>query len=212
MANLAELKQYVMDGKPDEVRELTQAALDEGQEPDKILDEALIPAMDETGDKFSRDEIFIPEMLIAAIAMKKALEILKPLLVSQGVKGAGKAIVGTVQGDLHDIGKNLVGMLLEGAGFEIVDLGIDTPTEAFVSAVRDNGPRLLALSSLLTTTMPRMKEVIDALEEAGLRNKVIVMVGGAPLTQAYADEIGADGFAPNGASGVKKAKQLLGMA
>jgi 5-methyltetrahydrofolate--homocysteine methyltransferase len=212
MANLPELKQYVMDGKPDEVRDLTQSALDEGQEPNKILDEALIPAMEEPGDKFSRDKIFIPEMLIAAIAMKQALEILKPHLVSHGVKWAGKAISGTVQGDLHDIGKNLVGMLLEGAGFEIVDLGIDTPTEVFVSAARDNGPRLLALSSLLTTTMPSMKDVIDVLKEAGLKDKVIVMVGGAPVTQAYADEIGADGFAPEAAAAAKKAKQLLGMA
>lgn len=212
MVNLSEIKEAIIQGKPDDAKDLTQRALRGGREADQVLNEALIPAMNEVGEGFGRNEIFFPEMLVAAMAMKDALAVLKPILVSKGIKGTGKAVLGTVQGDLHDIGKNLVGMLFEGAGFEVIDLGIDTPKEEFVKAIRENGPQLLGLSALLTTTMPRMREVISALEQEGLKEQVKVIVGGAPVTQEYADEIGADGCAPDAPSAAKKARDLLGVS
>jgi 5-methyltetrahydrofolate--homocysteine methyltransferase len=209
--DLIKIKQAIIRGKPDDARDSAQKALLKGREADRILNEALIPAMDEVGKKFGRNEIFFPEMLVAAMPMKQALATLKPVLVSKGIKGIGTVVLGTVQGDLHDIGKNLVGMLLEGAGFEVIDLGIDTPKEEFIKAVRENAPQLLGLSALLTTTMPRMKEVIDELEKDELRGKVRVIIGGAPVTQEYADEIGADGYAPDAASAAMKAKDIVGV-
>jgi 5-methyltetrahydrofolate--homocysteine methyltransferase len=211
MMRLREIKEAIISGKPDVAKELTDEALHGGGEAERILHEALIPAMDEVGEKFGRNEIFFPEMLVAAMAMKQALATLKPVLVSKGIKGIGTVVLGTVQGDLHDIGKNLVGMLLEGAGFEVIDLGIDTPKEEFIKAVRENAPQLLGLSALLTTTMPRMQEVIDELEKNELRGKVRVIIGGAPVTQEYADEIGADGYAPDAASAAMKAKDIVGV-
>jgi 5-methyltetrahydrofolate--homocysteine methyltransferase len=209
MIHLKEIREAIITGRPDDAKDLAQKALQGGGEADKILNETLIPAIDEVGEKFGRNEIFFPEMLVSAMAMKEALSVLRPVLVDKGIKAIGRVVLGTVQGDLHDIGKNLVGMLLEGAGFEVIDLGIDTPKELFIKATREKNPQLLALSALLTTTMPRMKEVIDILEREGLREQVKVIIGGAPVTQQYADEIGADGYAPDAASAASKARGIL---
>ena len=166
--------------------------------------------MDVVGEKFRRDEFFMPEVLISAKAMQAGMDILRPKLIETGTKLAGKIVLGTVKGDLHDIGKHLVGMLMEGAGFQVIDLGIDVPSEKLVEAVKSNRPNILGLSALLTTTMPRMKEIIESLVEAGVRDKVKVMVGGAPLTEKFAKDIGADGYAPDAASAVEKARELIG--
>ena len=209
MIHLKEIREAIITGRPDDAKDLAQKALQGGGEVDKILNETLIPAINEVGEKFGRNEIFFPEMLVSAMAMKEALSVLRPVLVDKGIKPIGRVVLGTVQGDLHDIGKNLVGMLLEGAGFEVIDLGIDIPKELFIKATREKNPQLLALSALLTTTMPRMKEVIDILEREGLREQVKVIIGGAPVTQQYADEIGADGYAPDAASAASKARGIL---
>lgn len=209
MIHLKEIREAIITGRPDDAKDLAQKALQGGGEVDKILNETLIPAINEVGEKFGRNEIFFPEMLVSAMAMKEALSVLRPVLVDKGIKPIGRVVLGTVQGDLHDIGKNLVGMLLEGAGFEVTDLGIDIPKELFIKATREKNPQLLALSALLTTTMPRMKEVIDILEREGLREQVKVIIGGAPVTQQYADEIGADGYAPDAASAASKARGIL---
>jgi len=193
MVDLKKLKENVISGKADEVKELTQKALDEGQDVEKVLNSALIAGMDVVGEKFKKNEFYVPEMLIAARAMKAGMEVLRPVLADKDIKGSGKVVLGTAQGDLHDIGKNLVGMMLEGAGFEIIDLGTDVPSEKFVKAVKENDAQLVGISALLTTTMLSMKDVIKAMEEAELREKVKIMIGGAPITQSYADEIGADG-------------------
>jgi 5-methyltetrahydrofolate--homocysteine methyltransferase len=166
--------------------------------------------MDIVGDKFRREEFFIPEVLISAKAMQSGMNILRPKLIEAGAKLAGKIVLGTVKGDLHDIGKNLVGMLMEGAGFEVIDLGIDVPSEKFVEAVKSQKSNILGLSALLTTTMPKMKEVMESLVEAGIRNSVKVMIGGAPVTERFAKDVGADGYAPDAASAVEKARELIG--
>lgn len=210
MTILDEIYEAVLNGQAALTVEKVTQALAESIPADTILNEGLIYAMREVGLLFEEGEIFVPEMLIAAKAMDKAMAVLKPYLVEQGVKPLGKVAIGTVQGDLHDIGKKLVAMMLEGAGFEIVDLGIDVAPETFVEAVRE-GVQVVALSALLTTTMPGMKTVIDAIREAGLRDHVRIIVGGAPLNQAYADEIGADGFAPDASSSVRKVHDLIGM-
>jgi 5-methyltetrahydrofolate--homocysteine methyltransferase len=212
MIHLKEIREAIITGRPDDAKDLAQKALQGGGEADKILNETLIPAINEVGEKFGRSEIFFPEMLVSAMAMKEALSVLRPVLVDKGIKAISRVVLGTVQGDLHDIGKNLVGMLLEGAGFEVIDLGIDTPKEQFIKAIREKDPQLLGLSALLTTTMPRMKEVIDILEREGLREQVKVIIGGAPVTQQYADEIGADGYAPDAASAASKARDILEIA
>jgi 5-methyltetrahydrofolate--homocysteine methyltransferase len=173
------------------------------------MSEALIPGIHEVGDKFGRGEMYLPELLVSGMAMKGAVEVLKPLRSDPGIKTAGKALIATVEGDLHDIGKNIVGMMLEGAGFEVIDLGIDIPSEKVVKAAQDTQAQLVCLSSLLTTTMPAMKAVIQGLERAGIRKRVKVMVGGAPITQKYADEIGADGYAPDAPAAVRKAEEML---
>ncbi|MCD6471628.1 corrinoid protein, partial [Candidatus Aerophobetes bacterium] len=206
MVDLNELKENVINGKADEVKELTQKALGEGQDIEKVLNEALIGGMDIVGEKFKRNEFYVPEMLISARAMKAGMAVLRPLLVNKGVKGLGKVVIGTAQGDLHDIGKNLVEMMLEGAGFEIINLGTDVPSEKFVEAVKENNAQLIGVSALLTTTMLSMKDVVKAVEKEGLKDKVKIIIGGAPVTQNYADEIGADGYAPDAASAVDKAK------
>ena len=203
------LKEAVIEGNAARAKELTQAALEAGNAPQDILDSALIPAMDVVGEKFSAREFYIPEMLIAARAMQAALGILKPLLASSQAKARGKAVIGTVKGDLHDIGKNLVAMMLQGGGFEIVDLGTDVKPERFVQAVQESGADFVMRSALLTTTMGTMKDTIEALRAAGLRDKVKVAVGGAPVTQRYADEIGADFYAPDATGAVGKAKELV---
>ena len=209
MALFDELRTSIVNGNPEAAGALTRKALQEGQKAENILHEALILGIHEVGERFSRNEIYLPELLVAGMAMKEAVAVLKPLLADPGIKTAGKALIATVRGDLHDIGKNLVGMMLEGAGFEVIDLGIDIPSERIVKAARENQAQLICLSSLLTTTMPAMKETIQEMKKAGLRQKVKIMVGGAPVTQRYADEIEADGYAPDAPSAVKKAKEIL---
>ena len=189
----------------------TQAALDDGVSAPDILHQACIPAMTEVGRLFEIGEKFVPEMLIAARAMQQALVILKPLLVEADIKTVGKVVIGTVAGDLHDIGKNLVAMMLEGAGFEIVDLGTDVAPEKFVNAVQEHEPDLVGMSALLTTTMASIGRTLEALTEAGVREKVKVIIGGAPITQDFADKVGADGFAPDAGSASRMAKTLLGV-
>jgi 5-methyltetrahydrofolate--homocysteine methyltransferase len=184
--------------------------VDSGLPPAKVLNEGMIPAMAEVGRLFEQGEYFVPEMLIAARAMKQGLAILKPHLVRADVKPVGKVAAGTVKGDLHDIGKNLVTLMLEGAGFEIHDLGVDVTPAKFVEAVRSSGVDIIAMSALLTTTMPQMKETVEALKAAGLRDRVKVIIGGAPVTETYAQSIGADGYAPDASQAVTLAKSLLG--
>lgn len=186
-----------------------QEALDEGCDPVEILNSGMIDAMGVVGEKFKNNEIFVPEMLVAARAMKKGVEVLKPHLASGGTASAGKMILGTVAGDLHDIGKNLVGMMIESAGFEVIDLGIDVPIEKFIEAVNENpDATLVGCSALLTTTMPALRDTVAALNEQPFRDRIKIMVGGAPITQAFADEIGADGYSEDAASAAQLAKQL----
>jgi 5-methyltetrahydrofolate--homocysteine methyltransferase len=203
------LKEAVIEGNAAQVKALTQGALDSGSGAQEVLDSALIPAMDVVGEKFSAREFYIPEMLIAARAMQAGLGLLKPLLLAADSKSRGKVVLGTVKGDLHDIGKNLVGMMLQGGGFEVVDLGTDVKPARFVEAVSAEKPDLIMMSALLTTTMTAMKETLSALEEAGLRSSVQVGIGGAPVTQRFADEIGADFYAPDATGAVTRAKGLV---
>ncbi len=207
---LQKVSEELQKGNYQEVPKLIQEALDAKIPPAKILSDGLVAGMDIVGDKFRRDELFMPEVLISAKAMQAGMDVLRPKLIEAGAKLAGKIVVGTVKGDLHDIGKNLVGMLMEGAGFQVIDLGIDVSSEKFVDAVKANKPNLIGLSALLTTTMPKMKEVIESLVEAGIRSTVRVMVGGAPVTEKFAKDIGADGYAPDAASAVEKARELIG--
>ena len=198
-------------GKAKKVPAAVQEALDAGCDPAAILNEGMIAAMDSVGAKFKSGEIFVPEMLVAARAMKKGVDVLKPHLASGDATAAGKIIIGTVAGDLHDIGKNLVAMMMESAGFEVIDLGVDVPKEKFVEMVEANpDTKIVACSALLTTTMPSLKETVAALNAAPFRSKVKVMVGGAPITQAFADEIGADAYTEDAASAAQKAKELVG--
>jgi len=204
-----DIYQGVLEGDMGAVKSHVQAALDAGAAPGEVLQRGLIAAMGEVGRLFEEGEYFVPEMLIAARAMKAGLAILQPLLVDSGVEPAGKVAIGTVKGDLHDIGKNLVGMMLEGAGFEIMDLGTDVAPEQFVEAAR-NGANVIGLSALLTTTMPGMEGTIKAIEAAGLRDQVKIIIGGAPVTTEYARKIGADGYAPDASQAVTLAKAVLG--
>jgi 5-methyltetrahydrofolate--homocysteine methyltransferase len=210
MADILEnIASNLYDGEDEEVAKLVQQALDQGLAPEEILSGGLIAGMDEVGKDFKAGDLFVPEVLIAARAMHAGMGILRPLLAESGVPSAGKYLIGTVQGDLHDIGKNLVKMMLEGAGFETVDLGVDVQADAIVDAVREHQPRVLGMSALLTTTMVNMKTTIEALEEAGLRDSVKIMVGGAPVTAAFAEEIGADAYAPDAASAVDVARNMV---
>jgi 5-methyltetrahydrofolate--homocysteine methyltransferase len=199
----------IIDGDMNVVKEHVQEAVDAGMSAEVILKQGLVPAMSEVGRMFEEGEYYVPEMLIAARAMQAGLAILKPLLVASDVQATGKVVIGTVQGDLHDIGKNLVGMMLEGAGFELVDLGTDVKADQFVQAVRDHQPDLVAMSALLTTTMPSMKKTIDALSEAGVRGSVKVIIGGAPVTEEYANDIGADGFGADASRAASLANALV---
>ena len=208
--NLKEIYESTIAGNAPKVKELVEQALAEGIEPGSILSNQLIPAMAEVGDRFARNEFYVPEMLIAARAMQGGLSILKPLLAEGDVASAGRVVIGTVKGDLHDIGKNLVAMMLEGAGFEITDLGTDVSPEKFVEAIKENQAQIVGFSALLTTTMTMMKDTIEALKEAGVRDQVKIIIGGAPVTQSYANEIGADGYADDAGGAVKVAKALLG--
>jgi 5-methyltetrahydrofolate--homocysteine methyltransferase len=209
--DLEALKEAVIAGDAKGCTILTDVAIKAGHTPQKILTEALIAGMQIVGEKFRCNEVYVPEVLVAARAMKKSLAMLKPLLAQTGAKPVGVAVLGTVRGDLHDIGKNLVGMMWEGAGFEVVDLGADVPTDKFVQAVKDTNAQILGISTLLTTTMLGMKDVMQALDRAQIRGRVKVMVGGAPVTQSFADEIGADGYAESAAVAVDKVKALLGI-
>ena len=208
MADLEGLAQAIINGKAPDAKKLTEDALAEGVPPGDVLNNGLVAGMNVVGARFKNNEFYVPEVLIAARAMKGAMELLAPKLAESGVESRGKIGIGTVRGDLHDIGKNLVSMMLEGAGFEIVDLGVDVKPEGFVQAAKD-GAGVIALSALLTTTMPAMKDTIEALKAENVRDKVKVMIGGAPVTQNYADEIGADGYSPDAASAVDTAKELL---
>ena len=206
---LNEIQQATMDGRAPEVAKLTQQALDEVMSLDDIINEGLISAMSIIGEKFKNNEIFVPEMLIAARAMRAGLKVLEPLILAGERKYLGKIIIGTVKGDLHDIGKNLLGMMLQGGGYEVIDLGVDVTPDKFLAAVKEHQPQVVCLSALLTTTMPFMKETIKVLGEAGLRDKVKILVGGAPISQRFADEIGADGFAADAGSAVQLVKAVL---
>lgn len=208
MVGLATIYKNVIAGQAQEVEQGVQGALDQGIDADVILNESLIPAMGEVGKRFEEGEFFVPEMLISARAMKAGLAILKPYLVDSGVESAGIVAIGTVQGDLHDIGKNLVAVMLEGAGFEVRDLGVDVPPETFVDAANE-GAQVIGLSALLTTTMPKMEQTIQAMREANVLNKVSVIIGGAPVTESYAQQIGADAFAPDASSATRVVRQLI---
>jgi len=212
MVNLQEIADNLIKGQAKKVVELTTNALNEGIEPATILNDGLIAGMNVVGQKFKACEFYVPEVLVAARAMKGAMEVLKPKLLESGVQPIAKIAIGTVKGDLHDIGKNLVSMMLQGAGFEIIDLGVDVTPEKFIDTVKNQDVKLVGMSALLTTTMPSMKSTIEAMKEAGVRDKVKVIIGGAPVSQAYADEIGADGYSPDAASAVEKAKELLNIA
>jgi 5-methyltetrahydrofolate--homocysteine methyltransferase len=210
--DLQALAESIIKGKKGPAVEMTQQAIDEGVDPQTIINQGLIGGMAVVGEKFKNNEFYVPEVLIAARAMKECMGILKPLLAESGVKPVGIVVIGTVKGDLHDIGKNLVAMMLQGNGFEVIDLGVDVAPEKFIDAAKENKAELVALSALLTTTMPGMKQTLDAFEAAGVRSSLKVMVGGAPVTQKFSDEIGADGYAPDAASAVDLAKSLIGVA
>ena len=204
-----QLEEAIIKGKRDAVESLIRKALSEGSSPEEIMDKMMIPAMDIVGDRFSRNEIFLPEMMIAARAMNTGLEILRPMLIAKGVSSKGKVVIGSVKGDIHDVGKNIVSMVLQGAGYEVIDLGIDTPPEKFVDAVKQHQPRFVLMSALLTLTMSTMEETIKALKQAGIREKVKVGVGGAPLTQNFADRIGADFYGKDARAAVIKCNELV---
>jgi len=209
---LQQISQAVIEGNVDAMADLTQSALAEGLSAQAVLDQGLMAGMDYVGKEFKAGAMFVPEVLRSAKAMQNAMDILKPLLAASGAKMVGRVLLGTVKGDLHDIGKNLVGMMCEGAGFEVKDVGKDLGPEAFVAAVKKYEPDIIGMSALLTTTMRVMEQVIKALKEAGLRDKVKVMVGGAPVTQAFANQIGADGYAPNAPAAADLARKLVGAA
>ena len=206
---LGKIADGLLSGNVEEVSKLTQELIDEGADPEEILQKGLFAGMDVVSQKFKDCEMFIPEVLRSAKAMQGAMEKLRPKLSAASSSKAGTVVTATVQGDLHDIGKNLAGMMMEGSGFNVIDMGIDQKTEDIVNAVKENKPQILGLSALLTTTMPKMGEVINALKEAGIRDQVKVMIGGAPVTDDFADEIGADAYAPNASIGTEKALELI---
>ena len=208
---LAKMAESLIAGKVDEVTDLTKQALDANVSSKDILEKGLLAGMEVVGKRFKANDMFIPEVLRCAKCMHGAMEILRPLLAETGVETAGTFVIGTVKGDLHDIGKNLVGMMFEGAGFQVVDLGIDLEPAAFVDAIKNHKASLFGMSALLTTTMPKMAETINAINEAGIRDQIKIMIGGAPVTAEFAKEIGADAYASNAASAVDKGKELLGL-
>jgi len=209
MVNLIDISEALQKGDASTVEKLVRLSLAEGLTPKEILEKGLIQGMDIIGEKFKKNEVYVPEVLIAARAMHVGMDVLKPKLTETGVKNIGKVIIGTVKGDLHDIGKNLVKMMLEGAGFEVIDLGVDVGEEKFIEAIKEQKPNIVGMSALLTTTMINMPKVINAIKNAGLREKVKIMIGGAPITKNYAEQIGADGYSPDAASAVTDAKKLI---
>ena len=204
-----DISEALIRGQAPLVKELVQACVENGLAPQDILNKGLIAGMNVIGQRFKKDEIFLPEVMIAARAMHAGLDILDPILSKGNIQPRGKIVLGTVRGDLHDIGKNLVSMMFRGAGFKVIDLGIDVPDENFVNAVKENQPDILGLSALLTMTLPMMKTTIETVEDAGLKDEVAIMVGGAPVTQGFADQIGAHGYAPDAATAVDKALELM---
>lgn len=209
MSDIEDLKNAVISGKRRDALAMTSELLQAGTAPEVLLEEALVPAMATVGERFKTNQIFVPEMLVAARAMKEAMKIIEPKLIEAGIKPKFKAVIGTVEGDLHDIGKNLVATMWKGAGFDVVDLGVNVTPTAFVDAIKEYQPDILGLSALLTTTMPAMQDVVSAVREAG-HNDLKIAIGGAPITQEYATEIGADGYAPDAASAVDLAQTILG--
>ncbi|HOC01227.1 MAG TPA: corrinoid protein [Verrucomicrobiota bacterium] len=203
------LHEAILSGDAATARAVTEKALAASADPLRLVNDLMVPAMDEVGRRFECNEYFVPELLISARAMKAALELIRPILIARGDEPAGRVAIGTVKGDLHDIGKNLVAAMLEGGGFEVIDLGVNVSPEQFVKAVREGKANVVAMSALLTTTMPAMKTTIEALKQAGLREKVKVLIGGAPITQKYAEEIGADGYSDNAPAAVSLAKKQL---
>jgi len=210
MALNKDIYQAILDGNAKQAHQATEAALASGAEPLTLIQDSMVPAMDEIGRLFKCEEYFVPELLLAGRAMKSSMELLKPVIRASGQKLAVRVIIGTVMGDLHEIGKNVVASMLEGSGFEVIDLGTDVTPEGFVNAVRESDPQIVCLSTLLTVTMPAMKRTIDALATAGVRAGVKVLVGGAPVTSQYAKEIGADGYSENASGAVSVVKELLG--
>ena len=210
MQDLQPLHDAVLKGDAKTAKAVTEQALAAGVEPLTIVQQYMVPAMAEVGRRFECEEYFVPELLLSARAMKGALELIRPRLVASGAKPVGRVVVGTVKGDLHDIGKNLVAAMLEGGGYEVIDLGVNVTPEQFVAAVKDKGAQIIALSALLTTTMPAMKQTVEALKQAGVRDQVKVVIGGAPISQRFADEIGADGYAETAAGAVGLAKRVTG--
>jgi 5-methyltetrahydrofolate--homocysteine methyltransferase len=207
---LQKISEELQKGNFEQLPGFVQEALDAGIPPSRILKDGLVVGMSAVGEQFQNDEIFLPDVLISAKAMQAAMTVLRPKLMEAGVKLAGKIVMGTVKGDIHDIGKNLVAMLLEGAGFQVIDLGIDVSPEKFVEAVKSSKADVVGLSALLTITMPLMKEVVESLQESGIRNTVKVLVGGAPVTEQFAKEIGADGYAPDAHTAVEQVRELVG--
>lgn len=210
VTDFKEIKDAILKGRFNEIAQLVQKTIDAGESPDNIVAMGLIAGMNEVGVLFKNDEMYIPEVLVSARAMHTGMEILKPLLEDADMSTAGKVVLGTVKGDLHDIGKNLVGMMFRGAGYDVLDIGIDQPVENFIEAVRKTEAQVMGMSALLTTTMTEMSRVIEALKEAGLREKVKVLVGGAPVNADFASSIGADGYAPDAGSALDKVKELIG--
>ncbi len=207
--DLSKISETLISGKSDELKELIQKLVDEGQDPGDILNQGLLPGMDAVGQRWKDGDMFMPEVLRSAKAMSNSMDYLRPLLKEGDVGNAGTMVIGTVAGDLHDIGKDLAAMMYEGAGYKVVNIGIDQPSESFVDAVKEHKPNVLGMSALLTTTMPRMGEVINSLKEAGIRDTVTVIIGGAPVTEEFASEIGADLYAPNAGSAVEITKEFL---
>lgn len=212
MPDLYPLNNAVLHGDWKLAKSITEQALADHVEPLTLLNDHLVPAMNEVGKRFECNQFFVPELLLAARAMKASLELLRPLLAARGTEPVGRAVVGTVKGDLHDVGKNLVASLLEGGGFDVIDLGVNVPPEKFIAAVREKNAQIVGLSALLTTTMPSMRLTIEAFKAAGLRDQVKILIGGAPVTQRFADEIGADGYGENAPSAVNLARKCLGLA
>ena len=210
MQDLKLLHEAILSGDAKTAKAITEKALAEKADPMKLVQDYMMPAMSEVGRRFECNEYFVPELLLAARAMKGALELIRPLLAASGAKPNARVAIGTVKGDLHDIGKNLVAAMLEGGGYEVIDLGVNVTPEQFVSAVKEKGANVVAMSALLTTTMPSMKTTMDALQQAGVRQQVKVLIGGAPITQKYADEIGADGYSESAAGAVAAARKAVG--
>jgi corrinoid protein of di/trimethylamine methyltransferase len=208
MADLKQLYDAILVGNNKLAREITEKALADKEDPQTLVQQYMIPAMDEVGRRYEANEYFVPELLIAARAMKASLELIRPLLIESGAEPAGRVVIGTVKGDLHDIGKNLVAAMLEGAGFEVIDLGVDVTPDKFISAVKEGKATLVAMSALLTTTMNTMKTTVEAFKSSGVRKNVKIMIGGAPVTDKYAEEIGADGYSSNANGAVALARKL----